>query len=736
MQQELNRKQSVVYFSDIVGYTRLMGKDEDAAFELMKQNLEIHKKVLSEYRGKIIKELGDGILAVFENAADALHAGLEIQKACKSLGKYEIRIGLQSGEIIFDHGDVFGDAVNVASRIQSVGIPSSIVFSDRVCKEILKNENLQTTKLGGFNLKNVANTLELYALTNPPLSVPKRAEILNNIKSQEHTNLRFWVGISAVFLVLLALIYSVFWNGYVWEKEKSVAVLPFVNLSKNPELDYFTDGLTENLISQISKINSIKTISFQTMAAYRNSDTPVDSLADALSVTTVLKGTVEKLNPGYRFKLQLIDAKENKNIWTDEYTREGTDLTHLQNEIAKEIAKILDVRLTSEEAVQIGKGETSNAEAYDLLFKAKRLYYEGFSNPDLFKEAVTLLKKAIEIDPNYALAYTWLAKSYYQIGFDDPDGIWNDLSLEMSSKALELEPKLAEGYSARGMVYYEQGQFTKAKNSLETALSFYPNLSDAIGNLATIQFTQGNLAEALRLQKKSSDLNPNSYLPYQNIGWIYKILGKNEEALRWFERSLEVNKNPTTYELMANLLISEGRKEEALKLLEFVPTSDSISGNVKAAGSMLYYSGELDSAFHVFNISMQKNGGEKFWIYDNYPIPYSYMLKKKGEHRLADSLLNEIIKVKTEAISLGYEDYYLPLELATAYAVKNSPNESLKYLEIAYERGWRDYFFTEFNPAFNNLRNDNRYLKIHSKIKAELNAINQALSSTSLQRDK
>lgn len=736
MQTELNRKPSVVFFSDIVGYTRLMGQDENAAFELMKLNLKIHQEVLANYRGTIIKELGDGILAVFETVPEALSASLEIQKICLAESKYKLRVGLQSGEIIFDHGDVFGDAVNVASRIQSVGVPSSIVFSDRVCKEIIHDEFFQTVKIGSFNLKNVSHTLELYSLTNPPLEVPKRAEILNNIKYQESNPWKSWVTIGGVFILVAMLIYSVFWNGAVWEKEKSVAVLPFVNLNGGSELDYFTDGLTENLIGQISKINSIKTISYSTMADYKNHNLPLDSIAEALQVTTILKGTVEQLNPGYRFKLQLIDAKENKNIWTDEYTREGTDLTQLQNDIAREIAKILDVNLTAEESIQIGKGETSSAEAYDLLFRAKSLYNEGFGDPQLFFDAAELLKKAIALDPNYALAYTLLAKTYFQIAFDEPNGNWYDMSLEMSSKSLELEPKLAEGYSARGIVYYDLGQYTKAKNTLETALSFYPNLSDAIGNLATIDFVQGNLFEALQLQTKSSNLGPNSHLPYQNIGWIFKILGKQNEANQWFDKSLEISKNPVTYELKANSLIEQGKKSEALKLLGNISLQDSAEYNLRVAGSILFYSGDYDSAFKVWDISIRRNIKVGFDKYYSTPINYAYLLKKKGDSLRADSLLNAAVQVKIEAMSLGSEDYYLPLDIATAYAVKGQPFEAMKYLQIAYDRGWRDYFFTEFNPAFEKLRSDNRYIKILKKIRTDIDSVNQKLTSTSLQRDK
>lgn len=492
-----------------------MGRDEDAAFELMKKNLAAHSEIFGKYRGKIIKELGDGILAVFETVPEALSAALEIQKYCKKSGEFELRIGMHRGEVIFDHGDVFGDAVNLASRIQSVGTPSSILISEKVFQYIPDDLDFPVIKLGGFSLKNVEHEIDLYALTNPPLVIPKRHEVLNNIKYQQNNTWKFWVGLSVVFVLLALLIYSAFWSDTTWEKDKSVAVMPFVNLSENPDFDYFPKALTENLIDQLSKISSLKTISYKTMSSFTNPNSPLDSIASIIDVSTILKGNIENLGSGVRINLQLVDVENNRNIWTESYIREGTNIPQFQNEIAREIANILNARLTAEEATQIGKGETTNPEAYDLLFKAKDSY-KNFDDSSLLV-ASEYLKKAIELDQNYALAYTWLAKTYNQLGFNNPDTTWNELSLEMSEKALALEPKLAEGFSARGATYYELGKISLAKNSFDLATSFNPNFSEAIGNLATIHFAQGDLLKALELQMKSSLVGPKAYLPYQNI---------------------------------------------------------------------------------------------------------------------------------------------------------------------------------------------------------------------------
>ena len=734
MNQELKRKQAVVYFSDIVGYTRLMGKDEDAAFELMKVNLQTHQDIFGKYHGQIIKELGDGILGIFETPLEALQAALEVQEACKAHRKFELRIGMHCGDIILDHGDVFGDAVNQSSRIQSVGVPSSILISDKLLKELGTNPAFKTLDLGAFSLKNVEKPVTLHALTNPPLVVPKRHEVLANIKVQEGKKWKYWVTVSGVSLLVALLFYSFFWSNAVWEKEKSIAVLPFINLNGNSDLDYFTAGLTENLIGQLAKINSIKTISYSTMAKFRNQNTPLDSIAEVLQVTTVLKGTVEQLNPGYRFKLQLVDARENKNLWTDEYTREGTDITQLQNDIARDIAKILNARLTAEESVHLGKGETSNAEAYSLLFKAKQVYNEGFGDPTKFIEAEILLKKAIALDPNYALAYTLLAKTYYQIAYDDPNGTLYDQSLEMSAKALELEPKLAEAFNAQGMVYYYLGQYTKAKNSFETAISFYPNLSDAIGNLATVQFVQGNLAEAIKLQTKSANLGPTSPIPYQNLGWSYKILGEYKTAHQYFDMSLTQSKLSDTYELKAFAYIQESKLDSALLLAEKVKQLESV--DFKVLGYIYLYSNQPDSAFRYFKEEVASFEGNTFPSSSSVPIAYSYLLREKGNLDLANSILEESIQVKLGEINNGNVDHYSPLDLATAYAVKEQPNESLKYLQIAYERGWRDVFFTENNPIFKDLKKDRRYLEILSLVNDDLIEINKILATNSLEREK
>lgn len=736
MQAELNRKQSTVYFSDIVGYTRLMGKDETAAFELMKENLQLHQEILVGYRGKIIKELGDGILAVFETETEALNASIEIQKHCIEKGKYDLRIGLQSGEIIFDHGDIFGDAVNVASRIQSVGIPRSVVFSDRVCKEIYKDKSLQTVKLGGFELKNVTHTLELYALTNPPLAIPKRSDILGNIKYQEGNPWKNRIGLAAIVILFGALLYSVYWGEPNWNRGKSIAVLPFELKDSNNELEYLEDGLTENVIDQLSKIESIKTISYQTIKKYKRSLEPLDSVAKRLDVSVVLKGEIEMLNGAIRINLQLIDPIKKKNIWRDSFEREGDLIPELQSEIAKAIAQKFDAILSLEESSQIGKGETTNLDAYNLRLQGIKNY--GKYQSDDLLVAANQFNKAIELDQNYALAYADLAKTYAQLYSYSPDSLIS-LSLSASSKALSIEPKLSEGYGAQGLANYYLGKVEFAKNSLELALNYSPTQSQALGNIGIVYFSRGDLEQSLKYQFISSERRPDHYLPYQIVGWICRILGRNDEALGWLNKSLSLTKNLNTIELTATTLIKNNLPEKANDLISnHLKDSANLNySSLKIAGTVALYLKNLDKARTYFEQSMAlypDYESDPFYI---VPINLAYIYMRSGEKYRGSDLLNSIIESRQKSVERGMDDYNLFLDLATAYWIKEDKKAAFYYLNEAYLNGWRDLFFVESNPIFSNAKSHPEYRRIVAQVNNYISELNSRdLKIPSLQRDR
>ncbi|SFB56914.1 adenylate/guanylate cyclase domain-containing protein [Algoriphagus aquimarinus] len=736
MNQELNRKQSILYFSDIVGYTLLMGQDEEYAFELMKQNLELHTRVLSKYHGLVIKELGDGILATFETAEEALKASLEIQKEWITTGELKLRIGLHCGGVILDHGDVFGDAVNVASRVQSIGVPSCVLFSHKVLEQIPKNSELTHVSLGSFRLKNVAKELDIHALSNTPLAVPKRKEMITTLKSQEKESWKFWVGLGVAILLSIFLIYSILWNDYTWEKDKSVAVLPFTNTISNPDLIFFADGLTEDVISHLSKIEGIKVIDKDAVSKYQYSEIPLDSIARMLDVSTILQGSIEWIGDKIRINVQLIDPLENKNLWTETFNREVKDIFKVQSEIATKIATVLNINLSTKEKEQISKEQTNSFEAYELFLKAKESY--GRSNKSETLEAIKHFKSALEIDPNYALAYTGLADSYARLVYYGETENWLDSSINASAHALAIDPYLEEAYKSSGSVYYYQGKIDFAQMSLEKALVLNPNLSGAIGNLATVYMTQGDLIQAINLQIKSASLNPSNYIPTQITGWIYRILGHHETAIEWLEKSNSITFDALTAEQIAYVYLEKGDKTKALKMIDIILKNNTTNSvyNYSSAGYIAFMAGDMDRSIELFEKVIQLNPNTVNDIYDSTPIFLAHAYLQKGDKSQAKKLTDIALNARETSVESIKNDSNLWFDLAQLEGIQKNKTKLVQYLNQAYSSGFRDEFQIRTNPIFKDYLKDPALQSVLNQIDTKLYELNQELQSNDLGQQK
>lgn len=738
MSQDHNKKQSVVFFSDIVGYTRLMGKDEDRAFALMKKNSEVHTQILSKFRGQIIKELGDGILATFETVPEAIQASIEIQKQVQKMDDdVRIRIGLHCGEIIFDHGDVFGDAVNLTSRIQGIGIPSCLLISEKVQDLIPADSEFNTLKLGPFHLKNVEQAVQLYAVTNKPCSIPKRSEIIQNINYQEKTPWKFWTVLSITFILLAYLIYSIFWNQNIWEKEKSVAVLPFKNKLANSDQAFFAEGLTEDIISHVSKIGSIKVIDKLSVYEFENSTVPFDSIAQILDVTTLLLGEVTWTGDRIQISVQLVDPIDNKNLWMETYNREVQDIFKIQTEIASRIANILNSSLSTQEISQITKEQTTSFNAYQLFLEAKRLY--DYYNKDSLYKSIAYYKEAIKIDPNYALAYSGLADSFSQMDyFGITGGEWLDSALEYSQIALYKDTNLADAYKSRGIAYYYKGQFDNAQISFEKAIAYNPNLSQAIGNLATVNFMKGDLVGAIRNQLKSAQLRPNNFIPIQITGWIYRILGRNDLAINWLNESLKIQYDEVTVEQLAYALIAQGNEKEATSTIDLIlnVNKDTTSTGYGMAGIISTHLRDLDQSITYLEKSMEMDSS---WVEDKLnstPIFLAYAYKIKGNIEQSNDLVELSLKIREKELTPDADDTSLFFDLAQLEAIKGNKTKSLQYLEKAFNFGFRDTFNVLNNPIFEDLKNSPQFLSLVNQMEKDIEEMNKKLTSNDLQRNK
>ena len=730
MNQSLKKKLSVVFFSDVVGYTRLMGRDEDLAYQLMKDNLKIHQKYFEIFNGVLIKELGDGVLATFEKAEDALKASIEIQKECKSRGEIELRIGLHCGDIIFDRGDVFGDAVNIASRIQSIGVPSCVLFSKQL-KALISSENeFPNIKLGEFRLKNVDRDLTLFALSLEPLVVPKREQMISTIKYQERKTWKYWVGIGLLVTIIGLLIGFNNWGESVsWTKDKSIAVLPLKNLNADPSKEYFSDGLTEDIITQLSKINSLRVISRSSTVLYKNSQESNSEIALALGVSTLLEGSVQWSGEKLRIRVQLIDITSNQALWAETFDLEIIeDLFEVQSEIASQIATKLEAEVTLSEIDQINKKPTSSFEAYEEYLKGRVNYYEY--QLENYENAIANFKEAIKIDSTFALAWAGLGNTYAQMFVNNYSQVWLDSSLYAGEKAIKMEPRLAEGYNALGVAYYYDYQYPLAREYFEKTLEISPNHAQALGNLATAYFIIGQLDKSLELQQKAAGLNPKSFIPFQILGWNYRLLEDQMQARFWLKKSISIKPSYDTYEQLGLSYLVDHKSDSVRFVINSVEKlTDGDPYNAQVAGILSYMNRDNISAKTYLNEAI---GNKEDWNADPYfyaPVYLASILKSEGKNEQADYYIENKLKEYISILQGNQADKEFAVFTSALFLMKGDKEKAFEYLALAKKMNYQDYQTLEINPLFDSIKKEPDFLLLIEEIKSEirllgLNSIN------------
>ena len=340
------RQLAAIMFTDIVGYTALMGNDEQKAFELLDRNRQIQKPIIKQFNGRLIKELGDGVMASFKTVSDAVNAAMKIQQACSASKELSLRIGIHQGEIIFENNDIFGDAVNIASRIQTLGIPGSILFSKKVTDEIKNKAEFHTVSLGSFELKNVNEPIEVFALANDGFPVPKRSRMDGKLKKKGQKIKVFAAILLTVIVIAAYFIYknSISRNDNIEIIDKSIAVLPFVDMSAGKDQEYFTDGLSEELLNLLSKIPELKVIGRTSSFSFKGKNEDLRIIGEKLGVAHILEGSVQKDGNKIRVTAQLIRTTDGSHLWSERYDRDLEGIFKLQDEIAGAVVKQLKLK--------------------------------------------------------------------------------------------------------------------------------------------------------------------------------------------------------------------------------------------------------------------------------------------------------------------------------------------------------------------------------------------------------
>jgi TolB-like protein/Flp pilus assembly protein TadD len=495
--------------------------------------------------------------------------------------------------------------------------------------------------------------------------------------------------------------------------EKSIAVLPFKNLSSDKNDEYFSDGITEDITVELSQIGDLRVIARNSVMKYKNSEATIKEIGNDLGVSSILEGSIQKEGNEVRIVAQLVDVNTGKYLWAGTYDKEMTKIFAIQSDVSRQIANALKTKLTPDEASKIDKQPTDNITAYQYYLKGREYYYRY--KKDANENAIDLFKKALALDPDYALAYAGLGDCYGQrfqkFGFADA---WNDSSMVESRKALSIDPGLAEGYKALGLAQFNKGWMKKSLESNIEALKENPNYWPAVGNLGACYETLGNLSDALLWDKKSIQLNPTGALGYSLLARVYIVSLDYQNA----EKNLNIalNMQPDlvlAYEVYSQLHFNQGNFQQVLndgeKILSITPDDPPALLFMSLAYIKL---GNYNKAEEVLN-KMTANS----FLQNGYNILHSYLNKKMGNTNNVKNL-NKATKNKImNKIANGYDFNQDALYMYYVELIDGNKSEAYKWLNKAVDLGFRDYAGISQNPVSEGVLNEKQFQELIQKVK-------------------
>ena len=570
--QAPTRKLAAILSADVAGYTRLMRADEAATVAALKRCRELMRSLIEQHSGRVVDTAGDGLLAEFGSAVNAVECAVAVQQALAEQNaglpeerEMQLRIGVNLGDVLAEDGRVYGDGVNVAARVQSLAEPGGICISGMVYSQIQHVLDLGYDFLGKQKVKNVAQPIPVYRIAVGP-------------KLTRHR--RWWLRFRdkrlalAGSLAALLLIVAVAWIAGarlglvspVGQDQLSIAVLPFTNLNKDVGQEYFADGITDDLITELTKIADLTVIARDSSFTYKGQPPDVRQVARKLNVRYVLEGSVRREARQVRINAQLIEAATGKHLWADRYDGRMENIFALQDKITQKIVSALALKLTPADRESVARQDTHSPEAYEDFLRGREHFFRYAKDDNPI--AKRFYEKAIERDPKFAKAYVMLAWAHafdFMNGWTDAPGHSLKLALKLAQQGIALDPSLPVAYFVKGLVYRARNEYTQALVEAEKAIVLDPNYANAHVLAATLLYYAGRPQEGLERMKQAIRLNPHypSNYPF-HLGQTYFILKRYDEAIQAFKQGLETN--PTSERLhvwLAAAYAQSGNQQEA-----------------------------------------------------------------------------------------------------------------------------------------------------------------------------
>jgi adenylate cyclase len=558
------RRLAAILAADVAGYSRLMGIDEEGTHERLKAHLsELVEPKIGEHRGRIVKNTGDGLLAEFASVVDAVRCAVEVQRGMANREpevpeerRIRFRIGVNLGDVIVEEHDIFGDGVNVAARLEALAEPGGICVSRMVRDQIRDKLPYPFEDMGEQSVKNIARPVRVYAWRPEGVADLPTTRVPIVVPSRHRRSILALIGVVLAPVLVIAVVTWWFWPMTrssptatpavaattsvaqpLVAPRLSIVVLPFANLSTDPDQQYFADGITENLTTDLSRSRML-VISRNTAFTYRNRPIDTKQIGRELGVRYVLEGSVQRSGSKVRVNAQLIDAATDAHLWAQQFDGDTTDLFALQDEITRRIAITLSLEITDAEAVQ----PTQNPDAVDYVLRGRAAMNRALS-PENYAEAIKLFEHALELDPQSTQAQLWLALVLEGRVQDFPgSSAADDLKRAetLANGALAAAPRRALAHFVKGQVLRAQRRCAEAIPEFETALALNRNFVGALDRIGRCKIFVGAIEEAIPLLEQAIRLGPREPTignTYAAIGSAHLLQSHIDDAILWFEKA-------------------------------------------------------------------------------------------------------------------------------------------------------------------------------------------------------
>lgn len=555
------RRLAAIMFTDIQGYTRLMQQSEEQAVNTRARHRQIFEPTTHQYGGTIIQYYGDGTLSIFDSCVDAVRCACAMQLAFRKPPVIPVRVGLHVGDIVLDEDDIIGDSVNLASRVESLGIPGSVLISNKVYEEIRNKADLPTRAMGEFHFKNDAAPRKIYALAVPGLVVPEPHQLQGKLEKPA-------MGRAKIPLLLLGLALSLlaaFGLRSMFAARASIerlAVLPFENRIDDADQAYIVEGLHEELTLKLAEAG-VKVLSYTTMKNYEASKKTITSMAKDLNVDALVQGSISRIGDELLVRIQLISGK------TDEYLMQPferqADLSNvvlIYRDVVRSVASAIELAIGTETETWLNQLRPVNGAAYDLFLRGR--YHLNLATSQDIRQAIQYFEQSLEVDPGFGQAYSGLVESYLLLGFGvlKSQEAYAQFRIHVQ-KAIELDPQFANDHHQLAMIkIFSDWDWEGGAEELRLAIRDQPDAWEPYDSYCQLMWAMGRMDESIAAGEKAVSLDPEAHFARCDLAWAYYLDGQYQPAQKQLDVLMDRDSGGCPHHFTLDIYL---RLEEAIQ---------------------------------------------------------------------------------------------------------------------------------------------------------------------------